>query len=103
MAPASPISTTTTLLRQSVVVSPSDRFRAAGSVESPTWVVVHQKLAADSKSPRRHSIPPTTFRFYRYAFRSKIGRRCGELPVATVPSADLRFNHKYRATWFALT
>jgi hypothetical protein len=27
MAPASPISTTATLLRRSVVVSPSDRFR----------------------------------------------------------------------------
>src|SRR5580704_3356506 len=33
MAPASPITTTTTVPRQSVVVSPSDRVRA-GSVES---------------------------------------------------------------------
>src|ERR1700683_188386 len=37
MAPASPITTTTTLLRQSVVVSPSDRFRGGLSRE-PTWV-----------------------------------------------------------------
>src|ERR1017187_7074731 len=62
MAPASPMSTTTTLLRQSVVVSPSDRFRG-GLSRKPTWVVVHQNLAAGSKSPRRHSTPQTTFRF----------------------------------------
>src|ERR1035438_1190629 len=66
MAPASPISTTTTSLRQSVVVSRSDRFRAAGSVESPTWIVVHQNLPAGSKTPQLHSIPQPPFPFYRY-------------------------------------
>src|SRR5580658_3806846 len=39
MVPASPITTTATLLRQSVVVSPSDRFRGGLSVEEPTCVL----------------------------------------------------------------
>jgi hypothetical protein len=71
------------LLRQSVVVSPSDRFRGGLSRE-PTWVVVHQNLAAGSKSPRLHSTQQTTFRFCRYVSRSEIrlnrksvGRRGG--------------------------
>ena len=46
MAPASPITTTTTVLRQSVVVSPSDRFR--GELGREPWVVVHQNLVAGS-------------------------------------------------------
>src|SRR5580692_11839118 len=47
MAPASPITRTTTLLPPSVVVSPSDPFRGGLSRETK-WVVVHQKLGADS-------------------------------------------------------
>src|ERR1700686_1017397 len=74
MAPAFPITTTTTVLRQSVVVSPSDRCRGRLSRE-PTWVAVHQNLAAGSKSPRLHSTQQTTFRFCQYVSRSEIGLR----------------------------
>ena len=50
--PGVPYLTTTTLLRQSAAVSPSDRFRGGLSRE-PTWVVVHQGLAAGFESGRR--------------------------------------------------
>src|SRR6202451_786712 len=72
MAPASPISATTTLLRQSVVDSPSDRFRG-GLTREPAWLVVRQNVAADSQSRRRNSTPQTTYRFCRAVSPFEVG------------------------------
>src|ERR1700688_1725159 len=86
MAPASHITPTTTLLRQSVVVSPSNRFRGGLSRE-PTWVVVHQNLAAVRN---RHDFIPLTnhIRLCRYVSPSR--RKIGALQAIAIHSFDGR-------------
>src|ERR1700720_3198936 len=62
MAPASPISPTTTLLRPSVVVSRSDRFGAAGSVpysSKGNGVVMGKSGVIHWRTVEQPSQPPT--------------------------------------------